>query len=104
MAENLVILHTNDMHSNVRPEQLTKPGGMVRVKAAVDSIRRAEPYVMLLDAGDDVQGQMYFTLFKGEVEYEMMNRMGYDARPSETMSLTTASNRSPTTTDVWNFP
>ncbi len=79
MAENLVILHTNDMHSNVRPEQLTKPGGMVRVKAAVDSIRRAEPYVMLLDAGDDVQGQMYFTLFKGEVEYEMMNRMGYDA-------------------------
>ena len=79
MAENLVILHTNDMHSNVRPEQLTKPGGMVRVKVAVDSIRRAEPYVMLLDAGDDVQGQMYFTLFKGEVEYEMMNRMGYDA-------------------------
>ena len=79
MAENLVILHTNDMHSNVRPEQLTKPGGMVRVKAAVDSIRRAETHVMLLDAGDDVQGQMYFTLFKGEVEYEMMNRMGYDA-------------------------
>lgn len=79
MAENLVILHTNDMHSNVRPEQLTKPGGMVRVKVAVDSIRRAEPHVMLLDAGDDVQGQMYFTLFKGEVEYEMMNRMGYDA-------------------------
>ena len=73
------------------------------MKAAVDSIRRAEPYVMLLDAGDDVQGQMYFTLFKGEVEYEMMNRMGYDAA-SETMSLTTASNRSPTTTDVWNFP
>ena len=99
-----MILHTNDMHSNVRPEQLTKPGGMVRVKAAVDSIRRAEPYVMLLDAGDDVQGQMYFTLFKGEVEYEMMNRMGYDAATSETMSLTTASNRSPTTTDVWNFP
>lgn len=52
MAENLVILHTNDMHSNVRPEQLTKPGGMVRVKAAVDSIRRAKPYVMLLDAGE----------------------------------------------------
>ena len=80
MAENLVILHTNDMHSNVRPEQLTKPGGMVRVKVAVDSIRRAETHVMLLDAGDDVQGQMYFTLFKGEVEYEMMNRMGYDPR------------------------
>lgn len=79
MAENLVILHTNDMHSNVRPEQPSKAGAMVRVKAAVDSIRRAEPHVLLLDAGDDVQGHMYFTLFGGRVEYEMMNRMGYDA-------------------------
>lgn len=79
MAENLVILHTNDMHSNVRPEQPAKAGAMARVKAAVDSIRLAEPHVMLLDAGDDVQGHMYFTLFGGRVEYEMMNRMGYDA-------------------------
>ncbi len=77
-AENLVILHTNDTHSNIRPENPKKPGGMVRVKVAVDSIRKAEEHVLLLDAGDDVQGHMYFPLFGGRVEYEMMNRMGYE--------------------------
>ena len=77
-AENLVILHTNDTHSNIRPERLDKPGGMVRAKVAIDSIRKAEEHVLLLDAGDDVQGHMYFPLFGGRVEYEMMNRMGYE--------------------------
>ena len=66
MAENLVILHTNDMHSNVRPEQLTKPGGMVRVKAAVDSITRPQTHVKQLEAHDDQQKQKKKTLIKAE--------------------------------------
>ena len=77
-AERLVILSTNDTHSQIVPDAANQ-GGILRRRALVDSIRGAEKNVLLLDAGDDVQGQMYFTLFKGEVEYEMMNRMGYDA-------------------------
>lgn len=78
-AEKLVILHTNDVHGNVRPERAKDRGGMVRAQVAVDSIRKAEKHTLLVDAGDDVQGYMYFSLFGGRVEYEMMNRMGYDA-------------------------
>ena len=78
IADNLVILHTNDTHSYIRPEKLGKPGGMVRAKVAIDSIRQAEQHVLLVDVGDDVQGTMYFPLFGGRVEYEMMNRMGYE--------------------------
>lgn len=78
VADNLVILSTNDVHGNIRPERIDKPGGLVRAKVLVDSIRKAEQHVLLLDAGDDVQGFMYFSLFGGRVEYEMMNRMGYE--------------------------
>ena len=34
---------------------------------------------MLFDSGDFSQGSPYYTLFMGEVEVELMNRMGYDA-------------------------
>lgn len=77
-AGKLVIMHTNDVHGNVRPERAKDRGGMLRAKVAIDSIRRAEAHTLLVDAGDDVQGFMYFTLFGGKVEYEMMNRMGYE--------------------------
>lgn len=77
-ADNLVIMHTNDVHGHIRPDRVQDRGGMVRAKAVVDSIRKAEKHTLLLDAGDDVQGYMYFSLFGGRVEYEMMNRMGYD--------------------------
>lgn len=77
-ADELVIMHTNDVHGNVRPARPRNRGGMLRTKVAIDSIRNAEEHTLLLDAGDDVQGSLYFTLFGGRVEYEMMNRLGYD--------------------------
>lgn len=77
-AENLVIMHTNDVHGNVVPEKVKTLGGVVRRKVVIDSIRNAEKHTLLVDAGDDVQGFLYFTLYKGEVEYGAMNKLDYD--------------------------
>ena len=77
-AEDLVILHTNDVHGNVRPMRSKEAGGMLRMQVAIDSIRESEDNVLLVDAGDDVQGFMHYSLFGGRVEYELMNRMGYE--------------------------
>lgn len=77
-AEKLVILHTNDTHSIIDPAYDTDLGGVVRRKAVIDSVRRADKNVMLIDAGDVVQGSLYFTLFEGEVEQKIMNALGYD--------------------------
>lgn len=74
---HLVILHTNDTHSAIEPDRHDK-GGIVRRKALVDSVRAARPDVLLIDAGDAVQGSLYYTLFGGEVERKMMNNLGYD--------------------------
>ncbi len=76
---HLVILHTNDTHSQIEPDRHDL-GGIVRRKVLVDSVRASRPDVLLVDAGDAVQGSLYYTLFDGEVERVMMNAMGYDIR------------------------
>lgn len=73
----LVILHTNDTHSRIDPDN-DNLGGIARRQVVVDSIRASHSDVMLVDAGDAVQGTLYFTLFGGQVEKELMNRLGYD--------------------------
>lgn len=78
-ADRLVILHTNDTHSSIDPD-MRDNGGIARRKAIIDSVRGEHDNVMLIDAGDAVQGSLYFTIFGGEVERVLMNEMGYDIR------------------------
>lgn len=81
-AENdgnrLVILHTNDTHSHIDAPADGKLGGILRRKVLIDSVRAAEKNVLLIDAGDAVQGSLYYSLFGGEVERKLMNALGYD--------------------------
>ncbi len=78
-ADHLVILHTNDTHSSIDPDRHDQ-GGIARRKVLIDSVRAARENVLLIDAGDAVQGSLYFTLFGGEVERRLMNELGYDIR------------------------
>lgn len=79
-SQHLTILHSNDTHSQVDPTEAPEDlGGVIRRKAIIDSVRNATPNpVMLVDAGDAVQGTMLFTLFGGEVEQKLLNHLGYD--------------------------
>ncbi len=81
----IVILHTNDTHSQIEPfapnhKSLGGMAGVVRRMALIDSIRSVEPNVLLVDAGDAIQGTPYFNLFGGDAEFEVMNAMRYDVR------------------------
>ncbi|MCM1519017.1 MAG: bifunctional metallophosphatase/5'-nucleotidase [Pseudoflavonifractor sp.] len=78
-SQRLVILHTNDTHSQIDTDDKDR-GGVLRRKVLIDSVRAAEPNVLLVDAGDAVQGTLYFTLYKGEVEQRMLNELGYDVQ------------------------
>lgn len=78
--EQLVILHTNDTHSHIDPEPDGDIGGVARRKVLIDSIRKANPNVLLVDAGDIVQGTLYFHLYKGAVEQQVLNELGYDVQ------------------------
>ena len=81
-AQDLVILHTNDTHSQIEPlsaGDYKGLGGVVRREKYISQVRDENKNVILLDAGDFSQGTPYFTLFKGDVEIELMNAMKVDA-------------------------
>jgi 5'-nucleotidase len=80
----LVILHTNDTHSQVEPTEKSAlktadMGGYARRIGVINQIREQEKNVLLFDAGDFSQGTPYFNFFNGRVEIDAMNRMKYDA-------------------------
>ena len=76
-AEHLVILTTNDLHSVITPD-VDGRGGALRRKVLFDSVRVAEKNVLRIDAGDAVQGTVYFSEFGGEVEFSLFDMLGYD--------------------------
>ena len=74
---SLQVIFTNDSHSQIEP--LKGLGGFEARAAIIDSLREQNPNTLLLDAGDMWQGTPYFNLFKGRLEVEAYNLMGYDA-------------------------
>ena len=75
----IVILHTNDTHSQVEPSESNNMGGFARRMGEIDKIRSEEANVLLLDAGDFSQGSPYFNFFNGRIETQAMKMMRYDA-------------------------
>jgi 5'-nucleotidase / UDP-sugar diphosphatase len=90
----LHILHTNDFHSRIEavnafdstctPEQAAENeclGGIARLYTKVAEMRAAldGQNVLLLDAGDQFQGSLMYTQYKGAVEAEFMEGLGFDA-------------------------
>lgn len=75
----IVILHTNDTHSQVEPIESSNLGGYARRLGVINQIRKKEKNVLLFDAGDFFQGTPYFNFFNGNVEAKAMKMMKYDA-------------------------
>ena len=78
-SRQLTILHTNDTHSQILPEDERNIGGYARRSGLIKQEREADPELLLLDAGDFSQGTPYFNYYHGRIEIDAMNRMGYDA-------------------------
>jgi 5'-nucleotidase len=82
-TKHLTILHTNDVHSYIDPFPPTHPknpnmGGVARRAALIETIRKENPNLLLLDAGDIFQGTPYFNYYGGELEFKLMSMMKYD--------------------------
>lgn len=83
VAQNLVILHTNDTHSHIDPVKGGAEaglGGVIERAAYIDSVRASvgRRNLLIVDAGDFSQGSSYFTILNGDIEIDLMNGMGYD--------------------------
>jgi 5'-nucleotidase/UDP-sugar diphosphatase len=91
----LNILHINDMHSRVESISRFNStcstedegegkcfGGFGRLATKVwqrrKEIEDAGENVITLDAGDQFQGSLFYTTYRGKVEGEFMNKIGFD--------------------------
>ena len=86
---SLTILHTNDFHDRFEPiskydstcssEDNTEGkcfGGIARLVTAIEAARAgAEGDVLLLDAGDQFQGSLFFTQYGGDLAAEFMTKL-----------------------------
>lgn len=72
--ETIVILHTNDVHCGIN-DAIGYDGLMLYKKELLESY----DHVLLVDAGDAIQGGPYGTVSKGKAIIDLMNRCGYDA-------------------------
>lgn len=82
--KHITILHTNDVHSYIDPFPADDPknpgmGGVAKRADIISNIRKENPNVLLLDAGDIFQGTPYFNYYGGELEFKLMSMMKYDA-------------------------
>ena len=73
----LVILHTNDHHGVVLPND--GRGGLAERATFVKSVRAANPNVLLIDAGDINTGTALSNMFAAEADFLAYNKIGYDA-------------------------
>lgn len=67
---DIVILHTNDVHGAI--------SGYAKVAALKDAYEARGAYVLLMDAGDFIQGDPTVSTSEGATAVELMNLAGYD--------------------------
>lgn len=86
---DIQILHFNDLHSrfiassvDTEADCTSGPdcvGGIARLKSLIDSQRDAFPNTLILSAGDNYQGSLFFSVFKEEALVKVLNMLSLDA-------------------------
>jgi len=89
---SLTILHTNDFHARFEPISKYDSGcssednaagecfgGTARLVTAIADARARTNNSILVDGGDQFQGTLFYTYYKGAMAAEFMNKLGYDA-------------------------
>jgi 5'-nucleotidase / UDP-sugar diphosphatase len=89
-AFTLRILHINDQHSRLAPDSgreldlngervQVSFGGYPRLVTAFRELAAGAPNLLQLHAGDAITGDLYYTLFHGEADADLMNQICFDA-------------------------
>ncbi|KAF1970021.1 5`-nucleotidase protein-like protein [Bimuria novae-zelandiae CBS 107.79] len=86
---NISFFHINDVHAHLdefsssgtdctRPERGCY-GGYARVKHIIDTQRPTKNDSLWLNVGDEFQGTLFYSYYRGEKIAETMNQLGFDA-------------------------
>jgi 5'-nucleotidase / UDP-sugar diphosphatase len=88
----LTIIHTNDTHAHLQPITSSNSdcsaaddaagkcfGGLARRATVIQRLRAEAPNSILVDAGDQFQGTLFYFKYKGDESKPFLNSMGYQA-------------------------
>ena len=85
----LNVAHINDHHSHLEEEKMpikldgktvtVHIGGLPRVGQEIKNFRKNNKNTLVVHAGDAVTGTLYYTLFEGKADAELMNVINFDA-------------------------
>ena len=86
---DLTLFHVNDTHSHMEAissslevkgvKTYLNMGGAALMAAKLKEVRAEKGPVLFLHAGDAVQGTLYFTKYKGEVEMKVLDELSCEA-------------------------
>jgi 5'-nucleotidase len=100
----LSIIHINDIHAKFEQTNLQANtcknessciGGYARAVTVIRQLRRSQPNPLYLNAGDNFQGTLWYTLFKWNVTQHLLN-----LEPADVM-VSFASFFAPSVSDSW---
>lgn len=84
----LTIAHINDHHSHLQANSTTllldgeetdvSMGGFARVATKIKDIEASSENVLKVHAGDAITGTLFYSLFKGEADADVMNELCFD--------------------------
>ncbi|MEM6478842.1 MAG: bifunctional UDP-sugar hydrolase/5'-nucleotidase [Pseudomonadota bacterium] len=115
----LHIIHINDLHSRIEPINRFDStcsaeddaagecfGGVARVKTMIDGLREelAGENVIVVDAGDQFQGSLFFATYSGAAAAEFMNEIGFDVMTSGNHEFNNGPEGLASFIDAVNFP
>ncbi|EJP70020.1 5'-nucleotidase domain-containing protein [Beauveria bassiana ARSEF 2860] len=85
---NMTFIHVNDVHAHLDEfaksgSDCTDPskgcfGGYARIKTKVEELRKTYPDHLLLNAGDEFQGTLFFSYYGGEKIADTINNLNFD--------------------------
>ncbi len=74
--DDVVVLYTNDVHCQVKSS--TSNAGYANVASKKKELLKEYNNVVLVDAGDELQGDVFGSLTQGSAIVDIMNTAGYD--------------------------
>ena len=77
-SDDIVVLYTNDVHNAVDAGDPTGSMGYANLAAYKKEMEATHDNVVLVDAGDSIQGAAIGTLSNGQYLVDIMNYVGYD--------------------------
>ncbi len=77
-VKQITIVHVNDVHGRVELDDYEGAIGFGRLKTKVEELRKENPNLLLVNAGDTLHGTTLVNVTQGETMVDLMGEVGFD--------------------------